>query len=313
MLLSLVLHPAHRQASKKILDKTPLTTLGSLCRIGVFYYKKFDIGSDISGLYEDLSWWIKGDDTSTLNFADFSSVAAYWMCMQEDQPRSKLPQLALVILAFAVSTTTCERYFSELAMIHSAKRNRMGPEKARKLSLVRKRVREHDKADTTVKRRKLVDPTERTLLRDRDDRFESCEPESENVHTAVEGPDRAMEYWATVLSELEPDDDLQNSLGECGEVDVVSSPEDAATLAAKKARQFAFQVQQIKEQSVEPTTVPDQRPFPTYNDSRFPQEKTLTGLRGQKVSLADLSVTSVYCNDPVWHFASPEPFNHRTW
>ncbi|OWZ07595.1 hypothetical protein PHMEG_00019998 [Phytophthora megakarya] len=246
MPLALVLNPAHRQASTKILDKAPLTTLDSLCRIGLH------IGCACKKINQEAS------------------------CQ--------------VILVFAVRDTTCERYFSEFALIHSVKPNQMGPEKARKLSLVRKRVRGQEKAETNVKRRKLVDPTERTLLRDRDDHFESCEPESENLHTTVEGPDRAMEYWATILSELEPDDDLENSLGECGE--------KMLQQLQQKARQFSFQVQQIKEQSVEPTTVPVQRPFPTYNDSSFPQEKTLIGLRGQKVSLADLSVTSVYCNDP---------------
>ncbi|KAE8977836.1 hypothetical protein PR001_g25018 [Phytophthora rubi] len=160
-------------------------------------------------LYEDLHNWIKGEDDTILPFAGFSSLHNYWDCMQSDMPDSKLPVLAITILSIAVNTATCERYFSELALIHTAKRNRMSPEKAQKLALVRKRVRESNACGDRSKSshlRRLTDPKERTRLRDRDDRFECNTNEEEEEETFV-GPDGAFEYWRMVLCELEGDDD----------------------------------------------------------------------------------------------------------
>lgn len=290
MLLALFLHRAHRQASKKLLDKTALTTIGSLCRVGVYYFKRFSIDQNVAGLYEDLARWIKGDEDALLPFSAFRSIDAYWTSMVTDMPGSKLPRLAIIILGFAVNTANCERYFSELALIHTAKRNNLSPEKARKLALVRKRVRENDRARNTsisTKRRRLIDPAERTLLRDRDDRFESSEPDVDHHpdDENVEGSDRALEYWSSVLCELEPDNDPQSLQSES------ENTHTTATLG-NAAKRFALKVNEIKEQSVEPIPEPDRRPFPNYNDMRFPQEKALTGLRGQKVSLAELSGVS---------------------
>eukprot|EP00644_Phytophthora_capsici_P013351 jgi/Phyca11/116013/e_gw1.29.454.1 len=90
MLLALFLHHAHRQAAKRLLGKTPLTSAGSLCRVWVYYFKLFGIGSDTSRLYEDLHNWIVDDDVTTLSFTDFSSIHAYWNCMRSEMPKSKL-------------------------------------------------------------------------------------------------------------------------------------------------------------------------------------------------------------------------------
>ncbi len=49
--------------------------------------------------------------------------------------------LALVILSIVTNTATCERLFSELAQIHTARRNRLEPDKVKKLSIVRQAVR----------------------------------------------------------------------------------------------------------------------------------------------------------------------------
>ncbi|KAE9353400.1 hypothetical protein PR003_g3903 [Phytophthora rubi] len=208
MLLALFLHPGHREAAEKLLNQSPLTTTGSLCRIGLYYFRRFNRKSE-DRLYEDLHNWIKGEDDTILPFAGFSSLHNYWDCMQSDMPDSKLPVLAITILSIAVNTATCERYFSELALIHTAKRNRMSPEKAQKLALVRKRVRESNACGDRSKSshlRRLTDPKERTRLRDRDDRFECNTNEEEEEETFV-GPDGAFEYWRMVLCELEGDDD----------------------------------------------------------------------------------------------------------
>ncbi|ETM02320.1 hypothetical protein L917_01196 [Phytophthora nicotianae] len=213
--------------------------------------------------------------------------------MRSEMPKSKLPALALALFFIAVNTATCERYFSELVLIHTAKRNRMSPEKARKLALVRKQVREFDAevgpskgANTT----RLIDPTERTRLRDRDDVFECNETEDDIEEECVVGPDTAFEYWQSVLCELEGDDDAPVSLGNAP--DNTSFPQSAAAAAAAEARRFGAVLEKTKSQSSEPIPEAGRRAFPKHNDRLFPQGKTFPGLRGQKVTLAELSKTS---------------------
>jgi hypothetical protein len=52
-----------------------------------------------------------------------------------------LARLALVILSIVTNTATCERLFSELAQIHTARHNRLKPDKVKKLSIVYQAVR----------------------------------------------------------------------------------------------------------------------------------------------------------------------------
>ncbi|KUG01700.1 hypothetical protein AM587_10006058 [Phytophthora nicotianae] len=204
-------------------------------------------------------------------------------------PKSKLLAFALALLSIAVNTPTWERYFNELALIHIAKRNRMSPEKARKVALVRKQVREFDAevgpskvANTT----RLIDPTERTRLRDRDDVFECNETEDDIEEESVVGPDTAFEYWQSVLCELEGDDDAPVSLGNAP--DNTSSPQSAAA----EERRFGAVLEKTKSQSSEPIPEADRRAFPKHNDRLFPQGKTFPRLRGKTFTLAELSKTS---------------------
>ncbi|KAF4036832.1 hypothetical protein GN244_ATG11074 [Phytophthora infestans] len=53
--------------------------MGSLCRIGVYYFKRFNIDKDDSDLFEDLLRWIKNEDRAILSFSRFSSIQAYWL------------------------------------------------------------------------------------------------------------------------------------------------------------------------------------------------------------------------------------------
>ncbi|KAE8875793.1 hypothetical protein PF003_g40089 [Phytophthora fragariae] len=54
------------EAGKKLLNKTALTSVGSLCRIGVYYFRRFKLGEDTTGLYEDLHCWINDEDDTVL-------------------------------------------------------------------------------------------------------------------------------------------------------------------------------------------------------------------------------------------------------
>ncbi|KAE8893832.1 hypothetical protein PF003_g22378 [Phytophthora fragariae] len=170
----------------------------------------------------------------------------------------------------------------------------MHPEKSRKLALVRKRVREADgmNAHRSAKRKRLTDPTERRRLQDRDDRFSHHETtDNDSDSESVSNPDRALEYWSEVLCELEGEDDppvTPDDNSDHGNATQV----DAAAAAAQAERRFNEKVKEIRTQSKESIPEQDQRPFPDFNDRQFPQEKVLAGLRGQKVTLAELSETS---------------------
>ncbi|OWY95195.1 LOW QUALITY PROTEIN: hypothetical protein PHMEG_00034866 [Phytophthora megakarya] len=78
------LHSAYNRASRKLLNKTPLTTIGSLCRIGIYYVKHYSFDQDVFRLYEDLAAWIKGDGDATLAYSDFQSIATYWTKLEPD-------------------------------------------------------------------------------------------------------------------------------------------------------------------------------------------------------------------------------------
>ncbi|ETK92297.1 hypothetical protein L915_04306 [Phytophthora nicotianae] len=238
MLLALFLHPAHKAPGKQLVDKRPLTSVGSLCRIGVYYFRRFNLSDDTTRLFEDLHWWNMGEDSTILLFAGFYLSPQVLALYAYGNAGSKLPTLAVAILSIVINTATCERYFSELALIHTAKRNRMDPEKARKLALVRKRVRENGCADSggVSKRRRLTDPTERKRLRDRDDRFTCCNGENDMAFESVVGSGCALQFWPDVLCELESDDDPP--------VVLAVNNEDTAT-ATTEAERFNIKVMEI--------------------------------------------------------------------
>ncbi|ETI56372.1 hypothetical protein F443_01068 [Phytophthora nicotianae P1569] len=87
--------------------------------------------------------WIRGEYTTSCS-ADFSddSVVMFWEYESKSKQNSKLPHLALTILSIVVNTATCERLFSELALIQTLKRNRMTIEKTMKHQVMRQYVRE---------------------------------------------------------------------------------------------------------------------------------------------------------------------------
>ncbi len=52
-ILALFLHPRHRSTFKKIIDETPLTSFGQLCKFAIFYYTRF-IDKDIDQLHDEM-------------------------------------------------------------------------------------------------------------------------------------------------------------------------------------------------------------------------------------------------------------------
>ncbi|KAG3077361.1 hypothetical protein PI124_g18921 [Phytophthora idaei] len=88
----------------------------------------------------------------TIRTTDFSTelVVKFWEYDRKTKPDSKLPVLALTILSIAVNTATCERLFSELSLIHTPKRNRLGTDKAIKLQILRQHVREKNRSEKVL-------------------------------------------------------------------------------------------------------------------------------------------------------------------
>lgn len=138
MLLALFLHPSHVRVAVAIHTEAPeLRFLERLCGYATYYHRRYVDNNIVGDLSNDLHEWFCGEFVSCEIVRFNGDVGKYWSFARTIRPHSKLPRLASVILSIAVNTATCERYFSELAAIHTALKNRMSIDKARKFSLVR--------------------------------------------------------------------------------------------------------------------------------------------------------------------------------
>ncbi|KAF1789067.1 hypothetical protein GQ600_24832 [Phytophthora cactorum] len=72
----------------------------------------------------------------------------------------------------------------------------------------------------------------------------------------------------------------------------VAAPQDAAASDSEIERRITATVITIRRQSLEPIPERDRTPLPEFKYRQIPQEKTMPGLRRQKVSLEELSSTS---------------------
>ncbi|ETM53232.1 hypothetical protein L914_03275, partial [Phytophthora nicotianae] len=124
---------------------------------------------DDTGLRGEMFTWFKGS-YSTSRAVDFKkdSVVTFWEYERDANKDSKLPVLALTSLSVAVNTATCERLFSELALIPTPKRNRMSIRKTAKHQIMRQFVREKNR------REKVMPTASKKLLRTIDPRERPC-------------------------------------------------------------------------------------------------------------------------------------------
>ena len=67
-----------------------------------------------------------------------------------DCVKVKLANVVLIVLLVLINTATCERLFSEWGLIHTSLRNRMDPQKVKRLSIVRAAVRAKDRAEVNL-------------------------------------------------------------------------------------------------------------------------------------------------------------------
>ncbi len=215
-----------------------------------------------------------GASTGPLRFWDFAKFAF---------KGSRLARLALVILSIIINTATCECLFSELAQIHTARRNRLKPYKVKKLSIVRQAIRKKNAIELQsqevnasmpgriieAKERKIVgvvdngDQENAVDVRMEEERIEQKEDDQEQdgEEEKEEEPveeliDHVLFEWSSILG-----------LG-MGEVDA----NDDEGLEVVEEGQVRLS-------------------WPTGNFPNWPQEPTpakLTGLRGMKVPLGVL-------------------------
>ncbi|GMF30916.1 unnamed protein product [Phytophthora fragariaefolia] len=291
MLLALFLHPRHVCLAVAIHKEAPrLLFLERLCGYGVYYYRRyfeFDNTEEINDLAADMHAWYRGHFVDKANAYFNGDVAQYWSFAADLRPKSKLPELAVVILSIAANTATCERYFSELASIHTAIKNRMKIDTARKLSLVRKAVRELDKVEdgmkeyTTLKR--IVVAAEETRIGNCGSLSAQTSKEIEESHVIEHQETPSLEtpeYWHDIFDVLDSDEAARMTAVN----DNLQTQEEPLT-THMELNQIVYSGYE------EDIPEPDTTEYPPINVKTFPSETKLTGIRGQKFSLSTLFPT----------------------
>lgn len=207
------------------------------------------------------------------------SVVGFWQYAREAKPRSPLPASAIAVISIDVSTAACERYFSELALIHTARRNRMAPHKAAMVTAVRKRVREQDndnklRGECATRIINTSEP-ENVVAFGTPNRWirgaKESSPYVRQIDSAVAStgevavedesellPDDVLEQWVSALFNLGEDEDADQQI-----------PDLHANLPTKQ-----LNVEQDANCQ-----------FPAHDDVNFPCEGRLCGLRAHKASL----------------------------
>lgn len=269
MLLALFLHPMHVLLAKALVeDEDSALKFERLCEYGVYYYRRF-LSEDTDGLRGDMLSWYKREFIRTKLSDVNNDVAMFWDFARTARPGSKLPKLATTVLSICVNTATCERYFSELAAIHTAKRNRLDPDNAHKYSLIRRRMREtytEESGTVTPKVKKVVNPHERTMISDPTPAFGTSEDDMDVAQVASEQPrEDTLDYWQAVLDVLSSDAD----------------PEEDEELADNDELPRVI----CNGSEEDPIPSPNLIAFPDRNMPNFPQESELQGIRGDKYPL----------------------------
>jgi len=104
---------------KKIADKTPLTSLGQLCKFAIFYHTRF-IDEDIGQLHDEvLQWWEMGLPAyGVANPEELAGPFRLWDFIKfafKGSRLAHLARLALVILSIVTNTATCELSTDKIA------------------------------------------------------------------------------------------------------------------------------------------------------------------------------------------------------
>uniref|UniRef100_K3WYD2 HAT C-terminal dimerisation domain-containing protein n=1 Tax=Globisporangium ultimum (strain ATCC 200006 / CBS 805.95 / DAOM BR144) TaxID=431595 RepID=K3WYD2_GLOUD len=277
----------------------PIASISSPSRIShfaVYYYRRF-IGPDFGHLRDSVSMWLTGRYTYTTPDEFSDPVAGFWRQMQQDRPSCKLPRLAFTVLSIAVNTATCERLFSELALIHTAIRNRMTSNKAKQIQAVRQQSREatgRPEVQQHVKR--IISPVDREERESRDHQHVTSDYEWEEDEDTSESVSPPAQAWVQEWAQ----DDAPAEVSDSAPAESKDSPQNEmidfweSYLDEIDVEVFEWDRQNDRHSKEEPVNAreaipnPDLRPFPEYNEKRFPQDGTVTGIRSHAFSLEEL-------------------------
>ncbi|KAE8971501.1 hypothetical protein PR001_g26871 [Phytophthora rubi] len=320
LLLGLGLHPKYVAMYRRLMKMAPdrctskdahLISWRFFVESGLYYYHRLT-GTPGGTLYGELSDWITGTSGYLVSTSALDSdlVPRFWNSVQLERPQSKLPELAIIILSIAVNTATCERYFSDLGVIHTPKRNGLKVPKVRQMAATRRFLREKfaDYYNAKLKMKKPVNAAELRRRADPDSLDELTEtsatdngpgPEiqgnesssldSTEVDEIVE-PEIAISSWLSVIGEMTSADEVNTAEnGDTAvEVDEMDEITDASLEAVVSGQaQISGMSNNYRDEDDEIPEA-DRRPLPQENDPLFSQESILRGLRGRKTPLADL-------------------------
>eukprot|EP00644_Phytophthora_capsici_P001399 jgi/Phyca11/67125/gw1.10.468.1 len=282
IMLGYALHPRYAVEARK-LPVTSVSGIGVLCKFAVYYYRRL-ISEDIEQLRRDMYRWMKGLFTFTAADEFIESPCEYWQYMADEHPSSKLPDLALKVLSLAVNTATCERLFSDLGLIHTAKRNRMKVSKVLNTEIIAKHVRQRAQKspnnDPFLKR--IVVPDERKIVYEDNTELRLGTPPVETsmrVRTPIEGDDN-LEDPGDLADGTETVRLWEDFLDEVFEDDEINAEYTAAETNALSAEAEVNELEAIPE--------PNKTPFPKDNLQTFPRQTRLIGIRGLNATLAEI-------------------------
>lgn len=300
--LALFLHPQYRDFFNRLNEVAGMTTISGIAEITIFYYQRF-ISTDIVGIRQEVMGWHSTDsfynNIKPSEFQGPSAAIDFWkFIVTATKGNARLGKLALIILSVVINTATCERLFSELALILTAKRNRLDPAKATKMSVVRAAVR---KKNNATKANVSAYPL-----------MVAKGPLIKHIVDAIERNRIDVEDSATDSSISDEDEESQESENERA-VDPIENDLEAASgdQIFAEWQQILAQVNEGDDNNDEGKEVEElesgqvRAPFPNYNDKHFPQEprpSALTGVRGRKVLLADLMGNRGITTADQWRF-----------
>ncbi|KAG1697240.1 hypothetical protein DVH05_001518 [Phytophthora capsici] len=147
-----------------IKEAVKVVSSAQLAKFAVYYFRRL-IGDDFGFIRSDLIEWIENTLTSAHPKEFRFNKVKFWQHVKKENPASVLPDLAIRLLSITVNTATTERLFSELGMIHTARRNRMTTRKTQDIQCIRQHLRERDHMSSQHEpTTKILDPTERPLV-----------------------------------------------------------------------------------------------------------------------------------------------------
>ncbi|ETP44402.1 hypothetical protein F442_08997, partial [Phytophthora nicotianae P10297] len=292
-MLGFALHRGCVDAAKD-LPQTAVSGVGTLCKIAIYYYRRLFNTEDTGHLRRDMLAWMKGRFTRT-KYSEFPNAPwEYWDCVATER---QLPNLAMRVLSIAVNTATCERLFSELGLIHTAKRNRMAANKTLDYHIIAKHVRQRahksSAGSENPKKKLLLSPTEREIIFDvansshlftpspqRGAVIEEDESDDEDPGDGVDG-DSTLSLWGDFLVEVFEDEEIGAGYTENKTFTSMAEPQVTDRLVEDELDNLIDEFEFIPE-AIKHT-------IPNFNDRNFPQKpKTLQGFRGLKATLAQL-------------------------